>query len=105
MKKAVLYALDRLLVALVAAVIVIVAQYAWHPQGPTAALARPAAVAYPVTAETTPAVTFGDSAALASFLVQTSNRERGFELAFEQDLHRHDGTFHLTHEFIDGRKW
>lgn len=28
-----------------------------------------------------------------------------FKFAFEDDLHNHDLTFHLTHEFIDGKKW
>jgi hypothetical protein len=105
MKRAVLYVLDRLLVASVAAALVIVAQYAWHPQGTAPAIARSAPAAYPVTVEATPTMTFDNSAALASYLVQTNDREHGLEAALEQDLHRHDGTFHLTHEFIDGRRW
>jgi len=28
-----------------------------------------------------------------------------FELAFEFDLAKNDPTFHLTHEFIDGKRW
>ena len=28
-----------------------------------------------------------------------------FMAEFEADLHRHDPTFHLTHEFIDGKVW
>jgi hypothetical protein len=105
MKRAALYALDRLLVAAVAAGIVLAAQYAWHPRGATVATAGSAPAAYPVTVEASPSMTFDNSAALASFLVQTNNREWGFEAAFEQDLHRHDRTFHLTHEYIDGHKW
>jgi hypothetical protein len=104
MKRVVLYALDRLLVASVAAVIVLAAQYATHPQGTTAAVAHSAAV-YPVTVEASPTMTFDDSAALASFLVRTRDREWAFEAAFEQDLHNHDATFHLTHECIDGHKF
>lgn len=104
MKRAVLYAFDRLLVASVAAAIVLAVQFATHPQGTTAAVAHSAA-AYPVTVETSPTMTFDDSAALASFLVRTSDRQWAFEAAFEQDLHHHDRTFHLTHEFIDGHKW
>jgi hypothetical protein len=68
-------------------------------------MAHSVAAAYPVTVEASPTMTFDNSAALASFLVGTNDRERGFELAFEQDLHRQDGTFHRTHEFVDGRKW
>lgn len=105
MKKAALHVLDRLLIAAVAAVIVLAAQYAWRTQGTPVALGHSTPTAYPVTVETSPAITFDDSAALASFVVQANNRQYAFESAFEQDLHHHDRTFHLTHELIDGRKW
>ncbi|MFA6167772.1 MAG: hypothetical protein WC700_14220 [Gemmatimonadaceae bacterium] len=34
-----------------------------------------------------------------------ANKDVELRSAIESDLHKHDATFHLTHEEIDGRTW